>query len=53
MSVAIGGGVDDDLDALVGVERAVVEPVLRAEIGGWFGREFALGKSIEFGAVVV
>jgi hypothetical protein len=52
VGVAIGWRVDDDLQAFVGVERAVVETVLGADIGRGMGGKLTVGNSVEFGAVV-
>ena len=53
VGVAVGRRIDDDLQAFAAINVAVVEPVLRAEVGGGFGGEMTVLERIEFGAVVV
>ena len=53
VGVAVGRRVDDDLQAFAAINVAVVEPVLRADIGCGFGGEMTALERIEFGAVVV
>lgn len=58
MGVAIGGGVDDDLDALamaVGDLRGVgvvTSAVLGTQINGGFGRGLTAGNLVKFAAVI-
>jgi hypothetical protein len=53
VGVAVGGRVDDDLDAFGRREVAVVEAVLRAQIGGGPGSECIACEGVEFSAVVI
>ena len=53
VGVAVGRRVDDDLQAFAAINVAVVEPVLRADIGCGFGGEMTALERIEFGAVIV
>jgi hypothetical protein len=52
VGIAIGRRIDDDLDAFGRVQLTVVDAVLRANIGRWFGGELALRQGIEFCAVI-
>ena len=55
MRVAIGGRVDDDLDALA-PDQIVLDrigaAILRADINSGFGRRLASGDVFKFGAVI-
>ena len=53
MGIAIGGGIDDDLDTFGRSQVAVVEAIVRAEISSGLVGELASGERIELGAVIV
>ena len=53
MGIAIGGGIDDDLDTFGRSQVAVVETIVRAEISSGMVGELARGERIELGAVIV